>query len=149
VTYPEQSVAATIAAYCVPVQINTQDGSGADIVERFRQVWTPDVRVLAADAFELYRWNGYLPPFEFLPQLLVAIGQARLRQHDEGGAATVYEDVLARFPTSAVAPEAQYYLAVARYKASHEGADLINGWKRLRARYPESIWRVKQSFSEK
>jgi hypothetical protein len=149
VTYPEQSVAATITVHCVPVQINTQDGSGADIVERYRQVWTPDVRVLAADGFELYRWNGYLPPFEFVPQLLVALGQARLRQHDEGGAASIYEDVLARFPTSAVAPEAQYYLAVSGYKASHNGADLMNGWSQLRARYPDSIWRIKQSFSEK
>ncbi len=147
-TYPEQSVAATIAAHCVPVQINTQDRSGADIVARYRQVWTPDVRVLAADGFELYRWNGYLPPFEFVPQLLVALGQARLRQHDEGGAAAIYEEALARFPTSAVAAEAQYYLAVARYKASHDGADLMNGWGKLRARYPDSIWRVKQSFSE-
>jgi hypothetical protein len=38
--------------------------------------------------------------------------------------------VLTRCPTSAVAPEAQYYLAVARYKASHEGADLAKGWHR-------------------
>jgi hypothetical protein len=117
------------------------------------------VRVLAADGFELSRWNGYLPPFEFVPQLLVALGQARLRLHDEAGAA-LYEEVLSRFPTSAVAPEAQYYLGVARYKAGHEGADLAKAWHRLQTRYPEtwhrlqtrypeSIWRVKQSFIER
>jgi hypothetical protein len=36
------------------------------------------------------RWNGYLPPFEFVPQLLVALGQARLRLHAEARAATLY-----------------------------------------------------------
>jgi hypothetical protein len=148
VTYPEQSVIDTITTYCVPLQINTQDGSGTAVVEGYRQVWTPDVRVLAADGFELYRWNGYLPPFEFIPQLLVALGQAYLRLHDEARAAVLYEDVLARFPTSAAAPEAQYYLGVSRYKASHQGADLATGWQRLQTRYPESIWRTKQSFSE-
>jgi hypothetical protein len=24
----------------------------------------------------------------------------------------------------------------------------LGGWKQLRARYPDSIWRVKQSFTE-
>ena len=49
----------------------------------------------------------------------------------------------------AVAPEAQCYLGVARYKASHEGADLAKGWHRLQTRYPESNWRTKQSFNER
>jgi len=42
------------------------------------------------DGFELYRWSGYLPPFEFLPQLLVGLGQAYLRTHDEPRAAATF-----------------------------------------------------------
>ena len=95
------------------------------------------------------RTGGSQRSFEFVPQLLVALGQARLRLHEEARAAALYEEVLSRFPTSAVAPEAQYYLGVARYKASHEGADLAKAWHRLQTRYPESIWRVKQSFIER
>ena len=64
------------------------------------------------------------------------------------GAAALYDDVLRRFPTSAVAPEAQYFLAVAKYKASHQADDLRGGWRRLQTRFPDSIWRVKQSFRE-
>ena len=67
---------------------------------------------------------------------------------DLGRPARVYEEVLRRFPTSAVAAEAQYYLGVAKYKASHEPNDLAGSWDQLRNRYPESIWRVKQSFRE-
>ena len=148
-TYPEALVAATITAHCVPVQINTQDGNGADVVARYRQVWTPDLRILEAEGGELYRWNGYLPPFEFVPQLLVALGQARLRLHEEEAATRLFAETLQRFPTSASAPEAQYFLGVAAYKASHEGSDLQRHWHRLQTRYPQSIWRTKQSFIER
>jgi hypothetical protein len=149
VTYSEPRIAQTIEQRFVPVQVNVTVDTSKPIVENFHQVWTPDLRVLASDGFELYRWNGYLPPFEFLPQLLVAQAQACLRTHDEAGAAAIYDDVLCRFPTSAVAPEAQYFFAVATYKQSHLADDLLGNWQRLQSQYPESIWRIKQSFTEK
>jgi hypothetical protein len=148
VTYSEPAVSQAIEQRFIPVQVNTTLDASKPIVERFRQVWTPDLRVLAADGFELYRWNGYLPPFEFLPQLLVAQAQGCLRSHDEAGAAAIYDDVLRRFPTSTVAPEAQYFYAVATYKHSHMGDDLLGNWQRLQRRYPDTIWRWKQSFTE-
>ena len=148
VTYREPAVADTINERFAPVQVNTQEESAGPMIERYRQAWTPDLRVLAPNGHELYRWNGYLPPFEFVPQLLVAQAQALLRMGDLNRAASVYEEVLRRFPTSAVAAEAQYYLGVAKYKASHERSDLSDNWDQLQSRYPESIWRVKQSFRE-
>src|SRR4051794_6732031 len=128
VTYPEPAVADAISQRFVPIQVNAIDESSRPLVERFRQFWTPDLRILTSDGFELYRWNGYLPPFEFLPQLLAAQAHACLRMNDEPGAATVYEDLLRRFPTSEVAPEAQYFLAVSEYKQSHQAEDLLGGW---------------------
>ena len=148
VTYREPTVADTINERFAPVQVNTQEESARPVIERYRQAWTPDLRVLAPDGYELYRWNGYLPPFEFVPQLLVGQAQALLRLGDLDRAASVYEAVLRRFPTSAVAAEAQYYLGVAKYKASHERNDLSANWDQLQSRYPDSIWRVKQSFRE-
>ncbi|MGH3924265.1 MAG: thioredoxin fold domain-containing protein, partial [Pseudonocardiaceae bacterium] len=64
-------MADTVAEYFVGAQVNTQEKAGKPIVERYRQVWTPDIRVLDPDGFEYYHWSGYLPPFEFVPQLLV------------------------------------------------------------------------------
>jgi hypothetical protein len=121
VTYSDAQVIDTISTRFVPVQINTQEAAGQPLVQRFYQAWTPDLRVVSPDGVDLYRWNGYLPPAEFVPQLLVAQAQTLLRLHDDPGAAAVYREVLERFPTSVVAPEAQY---------------------------PSSIWRVKQSFTE-
>ncbi len=147
-TYPEPAVAGTINNSYVPLQINTKEGYAKLVVERYRQVWTPDLRILDADGFEYYRWNGYLPPFEFLPQLLVAEAHARFRQKKVSVAADVYNDVIERFPTSRVAPEAAYYAAVANYRTSKDSADLMKGWEKLRNRYPASDWRLKQMMVE-
>jgi hypothetical protein len=148
VTYPEPAVAGTIKNSYIALQIDTKAADAKPIVERYRQVWTPDLRMLDADGFEYYRWNGYLPPFEFLPQLLVAEGHARLRQKNVSAAADVYNSVVERFPTSRVAPEAAYYAAVANYRTSKDSADLMKGWEKLRSRYPESDWRLKQMMVE-
>ena len=98
VTYPEPTVAETVTQRFVPVQVNVQEEAAGPLIERYRQFWTPDVRLLGSDGFEYYRWNGYLSPFEFVPQLLVGQAQACLRMHDEPGAAALYDEVL-RFGT--------------------------------------------------
>jgi hypothetical protein len=149
VTYPDVEVADTINQRFVPIQINTQEEANKQVVERFRQIWTPDIRIVGSDGFDYYQWNGYLPPFEYLPQLLTGEARSLLRCHDESGAAGIYHEVVRRFPTSASAPEALYYLAVARYKASGQGKDLATGWHQLQNQYPNSIWRIKQLFTEK
>ena len=117
-------------------------------MRRFRQVWTPDLRILDGDGVELYRWNGYLPPAEFLPQLLAGRAQALLRSERGEEAADAYADILRRFPTSFVAPELAYFAAVSRYRLSHEAPDLLDNWVHVQRRYPMSEWRTKQSFIE-
>lgn len=51
-------------------------------------------------------------------------------------------------PRSHVAAEASYWAAVARYNESGQASGLMAGWQKLRDRYPESIWRVKQLMYE-
>ncbi len=105
--------------------------------------------MLSSQGVELYHWNGYVPPFEFLPQLLVARVYACLALQDPSGAAEGYRQVLERFPSIAVAPEAQYFLAVSLSKHSHEASELLDNWHQLQTRYPNSLWRLKPSFVEK
>ena len=148
-TYPDEAVATAVSKYFVPVQINTQDGTEdtREVVRRFRQVWTPDLRILDGDV-ELYRWNGYLPPAEYLPRLLAGRAEALLRSERGEEAAEAYADVLRRYPTSFAGPEVAYFKAVARYRVSHEPADLLDNWAEVQHRYPTSEWRTKQSFIE-
>jgi TolA-binding protein len=75
-----------------------------------------------------------------------AHGWLRLGQHER--AAEAYASLLDRLPTAEAAPEAQYFLGVARYRHSHEAKDLLSAWHQLRVRYPESTWRLRQSFNE-
>jgi hypothetical protein len=56
--------------------------------------------------------------------------------------------VLKRFSTTYAAPEAQYYLGVARYRRDPQSDELLTQWANLRSRYPESEYRVKQSFKD-
>ncbi len=145
-TYPQTTVSEAVEKYCVPLQIDNTEASAEPLTDKYRHTWTPDLRVLESDGNELYRWNGYLPPFEFAPQFLSAVAHAnfRLKRFDE--ATALYEDVMARFPTSLAAPEAQYYLACSRYRRSHESGDLLKGWHELEKTYPSSEWTVKQNF---
>ena len=146
VTYPQAAVDDAVNAFCIPVKLDITEAAAAPILQRYRHIWTPDLRLLDTDGTELYRWDGYLPPFEFAPRLLTGVGQARLRQKDFAAAIDAYGDAVTRFPTALAAPEAQYYLAVSRYRQSHESSDLLKAWHELEKAYPYSEWTVKQNF---
>ncbi len=124
------------------------DDETAAAVAKFRQVWTPDLRILDDDGTELYRWNGYLAPNEFLAQLLAGRAHDFLRSGHDAAASDAYQDILKRFPTSFVAPEAAYFAAVAAYRDSGNAPDLLDNWRRLQNRYPSTEWRTKQPSTE-
>jgi len=148
VTYPQAWVAQAIAQYAIPLQIDNSKSENNQLLHRIHHIWTPDVRILHYDGFELYRWDGFLPPSEFAARLECAVGMAylRLKRFDE--AEKAYVDVLRRFSTSYAAPEAQYYLGVVRYRRDPDSDELLTQWAQLRGRYPASEYRVKQSFKE-
>lgn len=136
----------TIAEYCVPVQVDNSSDENKQIIQKYRHVWTPDLRILDGDGFELYRWNGYLPPPEFAGQLLAGLGHARLRRREYEQAEDLYARVLRILPTALAAPEAQYFAAVAAYRKSGESKDLLHGWHELEKTYPRTEWTIKQNF---
>ena len=63
-------------------------------------------------------------------------------------AARLFDQVAASPPNDDMGAEALYWAAVARYKGSGQADDLMNGWAKLRGRYPDSVWRTRQSFTE-
>jgi hypothetical protein len=148
VTYPQAPVAEAIAHYTVPVQYDNSKPENAPVLQRLHHIWTPDVRILADDGFEMYRWDGFLPPPEFIARMLCGVAMAYLRSKHFDKAEAVYTDVLRRFSTTYAAPEAQYYLGVTRYRADPESDELLTQWANLRSRYPNAEYRMKQSFKE-
>ncbi len=137
-----------IAEHVIPVKIKPIDPANQLIVQRYQQVWTPTIMLLSPEGQLYHEWNGYLPPDLYVPQLLFGLGKAALKRDRLEEAASWFDMVLAKYPTSDVAPEACYWAAVARYKDSHAADDLLGGWRKLQSRYPNSVARIKQSFTE-
>lgn len=146
-TYPETFVSEIVSRF-VPVQIDNSKPENEAVLKRYHHIWTPDIRVLDADGNQLYEWQGYLPPSEFAARALAGLGQAHLRLREFDAAEACYVETLKRFPTAVAAAEAQYYLGVTRYRRDPESNELLHQWAVLRARYPESEFRIKQSFKE-
>ena len=147
-TYPQDLVKKTIAAHAIPVQFDNSKSENQRFLHAIHHIWTPDVRIVHTDGYELYRFEGFLPPFEFAARVQCGFGLAFLRLKRFDDAEKCYLDVLRRFSTSYAAPEAQYYLGVTRYRRDPDSDELLNQWAALRSRYPESEFRVKQSFKD-
>jgi hypothetical protein len=138
----------TILEHSVPLQFDNSNAANNQFLHSIHHIWTPDVRILNHDGYELYRWDGFLPPAEFTARALCGFGMAYLRLKRFDRAEAVYIDVLKRFSTTYAAPEAQYYLGVARYRRDPQSDELLTQWANLRSRYPDSEYRVKQSFKD-
>lgn len=147
-TYPQVLVAETILAHAIPIQFDNSKAENNRFLHGIHHIWTPDIRILNHDGFEFYRWEGFLPPDEFVARTLCGFGLSYLRSKRFDQAEAVYVDVLKRFSTTYAAPEAQYYLGVARYRRDPDSDELLTQWANLRSRYPSSEFRVKQSFKD-
>lgn len=147
-TYPQAPVVETILEHGVPLQFDNSKSANNKFLHSIHHIWTPDIRILNHDGYELYRWDGFLPPPEFMARTLCGFGMGYLRLKRFDRAEAVYVDVLKRFSTTYAAPEAQYYLGVARYRRDPQSDELLTQWGNLRSRYPESEYRVKQSFKD-
>jgi len=148
VTYPQIPVIDAILANGVPLQVDNSKSESNQYLHSIHHIWTPDIRILAHDGFEMYRWDGFLPPPEFIARTQCGFAMAYLRLKRFDQAEALYVDVLRRFSTTYAAPEAQYYLGVTRYRKDHNSDELPTQWANLRSRYPSSEYRVKQSFKE-
>jgi hypothetical protein len=148
VTYPQAAVIEAIAQYAIPLQFDNSKSENNRFLHSIHHIWTPDVRVLTHDGFEMYRWDGFLPPPEFIARMECGFAMAYLRSKRFDAAEKIYVDVLKRFSTTYAAPEAQYYLGVTRYRRDPDSDELLTQWANLRSRYPMSEYRMKQSFKD-
>jgi hypothetical protein len=138
----------SIVVHAIPVQFDSSKPENNRFLCDIHHTWTPDIRILHYGGFELYRWDGFLPPSEFVARTLCGFGLGYLRLKRFDQAEAVYVDVLTRFSTAYAAPEAQYYLGVTRYRRDPDSDELLIQWERLRSPYPQSEYRVKQSFKD-
>jgi tetratricopeptide (TPR) repeat protein len=92
---------------------------------------------------EHHRFTGFLPPEDFIAQIILGKGKVEFDLDQFEQAIQCFLEVLARYPKTDAAPEAQYYLGVAKYKASHDPKQLKLGLEALQRDYPNSEWTKK------
>jgi thioredoxin-related protein len=125
----------------VPIQIDFNKNKA--LVKRYAVKWTPTIIILDLNGNEHHRFVGYLPPEDFIAQIVLGKGKVEFNQDRFEQSMQCFQEILARFPKADAAPEAQYYLGVAKYKASHDPKELKLGLEALQRDYPNSEWTKK------
>ena len=126
----------------VPAQANIKERP--IYFHRFDVLWTPTVLIL--DAKERKRIEGYLPKFEFFPQLESALARVAFMHKRWSEAEGRYAGVAERHPNTSAAPEALYWRGVSRYKASGNHSALSQVAMELKEKYPRDLWTLKASL---
>lgn len=144
-TYSDPSVAALLNDAFVPLQAEIM--GAVELRRKYHAVWTPNLQVLDTRGDPIYRTDGWLPPGEFVPFLLVALGQFHFLRHRYLLAVAVLEDVGLRYPRSSYAPEALYYLGTSRYMVNRDRSTMEATWRELQRRYPDSPWAIRTWLS--
>jgi TolA-binding protein len=104
--------------------------------------------VIIADpkGVERYRFEGYLPADEFLPQVEFGLAKSSFATGDYALAESVFRKIVNEHPNSDVAPESQYWAGVAKYKASGDPKALGETEAAFQTRYGDSVWAKKASI---
>src|SRR5262245_4045745 len=147
VTYPDPRVADFIEKHFAPVRIVVRENR--ELANNHLVSWTPNVAIADDRGRVHYRIEGYLPPVEFLARLSLGAGKFDLNFAKLAEAAVRFEEVARRHAKTEAGAEALYWLGVARFKKSHNGAELKSSWDQLARDYPDSEWAVKTTFPHK
>ena len=95
---------------------------------------------------ERYRFEGFLPVEEYLPQVQFGLGKVAFESGDLQLAQTQFRSVAAEHPGADVAAEALYWAGVAKYKASGDAAALAETAAAFQTQHTASIWAKKASI---
>lgn len=138
-TYPDPSVQFFIAEHFVPLRLVLQERSSQEHFRAYQVIWTPTIVILARRGAAHYQSPGFLPPAQFLAMLGIGLARSLIAwsRYDE---ATNQLSRVGEQEGSALAPEALYWLGVARYLKERKRAPMMQAWNRLRAEHPASIW---------
>ncbi|MGO9571386.1 MAG: tetratricopeptide repeat protein [Desulfomonilaceae bacterium] len=142
VTYPNKAVIDFINANMISVRVPHDQ---KPLAEDFKVKWTPTLITLDVDGTERQRTVGFLPPEELVPSLMSGIGKAHLERGEFAQAISRFERLVSKYPKSGAAPEAVFFLGVARFQSTHDPKFLRKAYDQLAAQYPQSEWKTRAS----
>jgi len=130
----------------VPVKIHIKEQPA--VFDRFAAQWTPTLVIFDPLGAERHRFEGFLPPEEFLAQLELGLAHAAFAGKRWAEAERRFRQIVDSFSTSDAAPEALYWAGVARYKGGDANA-LPETARLFKLKYPDSAWAKKSSVWER
>ena len=114
--------------------------------KRFGAQWTPTVIIADPHGVERYRFEGFLPSDEFLPQIEFGLAKEEFAAGDFAGAEPLFRKIVDTHPNADIAPEALYWAGVAKYKGSGDASALAETATAFQSRYADSVWAKKASI---
>ena len=96
-----------------------------------------------SDGVERYRIEGYLPQDWFHARLEMAVARIDFMKKKFADAEKIYAGVIERHANTGAAPEAIYWRAVCKYKATNDHTVLGPAAEELGQKYPGDEWTLK------
>ena len=137
VTYPDEAVITYMNRNLIPLRIPSDQ---QPLAGEYGVTWTPALFILDREGRTHQATVGFLNPEEFIPSLLLGIGNMYFHKDDFTEALDHYATILADHADSDAAPEALFQTGVARYKSSSDPKPLKEAYEQLKREYPESTW---------
>jgi hypothetical protein len=89
---------------------------------------------------------GYVPPGEFMPEVLMMRALWALRRRSPRDALEQFLKIYHDFPGAHVIAEAIYYEGVAAYRHTGNKENLWSVWRRLVEEWPGSPWALRTTL---
>ncbi len=141
--YPDPRVGEFINRNFIPVKIHVKENPEG--FGRFGAQWTPTAILADPGGHERYRFEGFLPVDEFMPQVEFGLAKVAFAEGDFARAESLFRRVADENPNADIAPEAQYWAGVSRYKATNDAAALTETAAAFESRYSDTVWAKKAS----
>ena len=141
--YPDTRVSDFINQNFVPVKNHIKENPEG--FQRFGAQWTPTVIIADPQGAERYRFEGFLPVDEFLPQVQFGLAKETFAANDFARAEELFRKVVQEYPNADVAPESLYWAGVSKYKRTGDAAALGETAAAFQSRYTDSVWAKKSS----
>ena len=143
VTYPHEQVNQFLRErfICLRVNEDSKAQETAEVLRKYRLLWSPGFVFLDWQGNELRRVVGYLPPGDFLAELHFALGMVAMLHARYAESFEHFRGAADGAPTPPVAPEALYWAGIAAFRRDGRKIEIIRQhWEEIRRRFAGSTW---------
>lgn len=113
----------------------------AEEVQSYAVFVRPTICVLHADGRTAYRWDGSVPPSEYLPVVLLGKAHFLMQRKEWDSARELLDHLRTTYPASPFRPEVLFWYGVSLGRSGAGNADSVMAIREeILTRYPDSPW---------